>query len=98
MVTDEVPDQIITVEVAYAKPDKQSLVTLTLPLGSSAEQAVHASDLLNQFPEIDLSHIKIGVFGNVCDLNQILKEGDRVEIYRPLMLDPKAARLQRAKK
>jgi putative ubiquitin-RnfH superfamily antitoxin RatB of RatAB toxin-antitoxin module len=89
---------MITVEVVYAKPQQQALVTLQLPIGISAEQAIQASGLLNDFPEIDLTQTKIGIFGSVCDLGHILKQGDRVEIYRPLILDPKAARLQRAKK
>ncbi|WP_394754007.1 RnfH family protein [Crenothrix sp.] len=88
----------MTIEVAYATPDKQALVSLPVPLDTTAEQAIHASGLLAQFPEIDLEQTKVGVFGVLCNLDHSLKHGDRVEIYRPLMLDPKAARLQRAKK
>jgi uncharacterized protein len=89
---------MITVEVAYATPDKQCLVSVQLPEGSSAEQAILASGVLKQFPEIDLTATKVGIFACVCELNHILKQGDRVEIYRPLQQDPKAARLQRAAK
>ena len=87
---------LIDVEVAYAKPEQQVIVTLTLPEGTTVEQAIHASDLLNRFPEIDRTDIKAGIFGSVCKLDQPLKQGDRVEIYRPLLHDPKEARRQRA--
>ena len=84
------------VEVAYATPEQQVIVTLTLPEGGTVEQAIHASGLLNRFPEIDGTDIKAGIFGSVCKLDQPLKQGDRVEIYRPLLHDPKEARRQRA--
>ena len=86
------------VEVAYATPEQQVIVALTLPEGATVEQAIHASDLLNRFPEIDETDIKAGIFGSVCKLDQPLKQGDRVEIYRPLLHDPKEARRQRAAK
>ena len=84
------------VEVAYATPEQQVIVALKLPEGATVEQAIHASDLLNRFPEIDRTDIKAGIFGSVCKLDQPLKQGDRVEIYRPLLHDPKEARRQRA--
>ena len=84
------------VEVAYATPEQQVIVTLTLPEGGTVEQAIHASGLLNRFPEIDGTDIKAGIFGSVCKLDEPLKQGDRVEIYRPLLHDPKEARRQRA--
>ena len=86
------------VEVAYATPEQQVIVTLKLPEGATVEQAIQASDLLNRFPEIDETDIKAGIFGSVCKLDQPLKQGDRVEIYRPLLHDPKEARRQRAVK
>ena len=86
------------VEVAYATPEQQVIVTLTLPEGGTVEQAIHASGLLNRFPEIDGTDIKAGIFGSVCKLDEPLKQGDRVEIYRPLLHDPKEARRQRAAK
>ena len=91
-------EALIDVEVAYATPEQQVIVTLTLPEGTTVEQAIHASDLLNRFPEIDGTDIKAGIFGSVCKLDQPLKQGDRVEIYRPLLHDPKEARRQRAAK
>lgn len=89
---------MLDVEVAYAKPDQQVIVALKMPEGATAEQAVSASGMLERFPEIDRANLKTGVFGNVCKLDHPLKQGDRVEIYRPLLHDPKEARRQRAAK
>jgi uncharacterized protein len=90
--------QMMTVEVAYATPQKQRLVSLQLLMGACVECAIQTSGLLGEFPEIDLRQTKVGIFGSVRDLGHLLKPGDRVEIYRPLVLEPKAARLQRAAK
>jgi putative ubiquitin-RnfH superfamily antitoxin RatB of RatAB toxin-antitoxin module len=86
----------IDVEVAYATPQRQTVKMLTLPAGSTVEQAIRASDLLNVFPEIDLAQQRIGVFGELVRLNDCLRGGDRVEIYRELIADPKEARRRRA--
>ncbi|MBF6648773.1 RnfH family protein [Methylobacter sp. BlB1] len=91
-------EQLIDVEVAYAKPEEQVILSLKVPEGASVEQAIKASGLLSRFPEIEPSGIKVGIFGNVCSMDQILKQADRVEIYRPLFHDPKEARRQRAAK
>ncbi len=91
-------DRLIDVEVAYAKPEQQEIVALKLPEGTTTEQAILASGLLNRFPEIDETDLKVGIFGSVCKLDQPLRQGDRVEIYRPLIHDPKEARRQRAAK
>ena len=84
------------IEVAYAKPAQQTLLSLELPEGSTAEAAILASGILDRHPEIDLQQHKIGIFGKLCKLDQRLKAGDRVEIYRPLLIDPKEARRNRA--
>lgn len=86
------------VEVAYARPDQQVILPVQVPVEATAEQAIVASGVLNQFPEIDLQQQKIGVFSKVVPLSQILQPRDRVEIYRPLIADPKAARRERAAK
>lgn len=91
-------DGLISVEVAYATPDRQLIASLTLPTDSTAEQAISASDMLQQFPEIDLSRQKIGIFGQVCKLDKLLTDGDRVEIYRPLQQNPMDARRGRLQK
>lgn len=91
-------DTLIDVEVAYATPEQQVILVLKMPEGATVEQAINASGLLNHFLEITWADIKVGIFGNVCKLDQTLRQGDRVEIYRPLLHDPKEARRQRAAK
>ena len=89
---------MVNIEVAYAKPELQVLVALMLPEESTVEMAIKASGLLERFPEIGRSELKAGVFGMVCKLDQRVIDGDRVEIYRALVHDPKEARRQRALK
>jgi putative ubiquitin-RnfH superfamily antitoxin RatB of RatAB toxin-antitoxin module len=89
---------MVEVEVAYAKLEEQALVVLQMPEGSTVEAAIQASGLLERFPEIALSELKVGIFGVVCKLDQPVSEGDRIEIYRALLHDPKEARRQRALK
>ena len=86
----------IHVEVAYAAPRRQVTKTLKLPAGSNVEQAIRASGLLDEFPEIDLAHQRVGVFGEFVRLDECLHGGERVEIYRALIADPKEARRRRA--
>ena len=89
---------LIDVEVAYATPEQQVILALKMPEGATVEDAINVSGLLNHFPEITWADIKAGIFGSVCKLDQFLRQGDRVEIYRPLIHDPKEARRQRAAK
>jgi len=91
-------ETLIDVEVAYANPEQQVIVALEMQEGVTVEQAIQASGLLNRFPEIDATDLKVGVFGSVCKLDQTSRQADRVEIYRPLIHDPKEARRQRAAK
>ena len=86
----------IKVEVCYALPDRQELVSLMLALGATVEQAIYASGMLARYPEINLEINKVGVFARLVKLETPLREGDRVEIYRPLIADPKEIRRQRA--
>ncbi|WJV67687.1 RnfH family protein [Pectobacteriaceae bacterium CE70] len=86
------------VEVVYALPDRQYLRSLTLEDGSTVEQAVVASGLLALRPDIDLSINKVGIYSRPVRLTDVLSEGDRVEIYRPLIADPKELRRQRAER
>ncbi|MCX7105995.1 MAG: RnfH family protein [Methylococcales bacterium] len=88
----------MTVEVAYANPEQQVIIALEMPQGATVEQAIKTSGLLSRFPEIDQTTLKVGIFGSVCKLEQLLTQADRVEIYRPLIHDPKEARRQRAAK
>jgi len=98
MPNDSHGDGGLIVEVAYAPPGVQALVTLKLPDGATVQQAIEASGFLAHFPDIDLAVNPVGIFGKVCSLDQVLKPADRVEIYRPLLHDPKDARRQRAVK
>lgn len=93
----------ITVEVAYALPDKQLLKVLNIPQGTTALDAVKQSGVLQMFPEIDLENIQMGVFSQVLGTKGLaepasyeLKAKDRVELYRPLIADPKEVRRRRA--
>ncbi|MGA7799258.1 MAG: RnfH family protein [Gammaproteobacteria bacterium] len=86
----------IAVEVAYACPDEQVIMALEVPAGTTLEQAVQQSGILERFPEIDLSSAKMGIFGKLNKRDYVLRPGDRVEIYRPLIADPKEIRKQRA--
>ena len=86
------------IEVAYAKPSEQVILTLDIAAGSTMEAAIIESGILQHFPEIDLTVNKVGVFGKLCKLDQVLMAGDRVEIYRPLLVDPKEMRRTRAAK
>ncbi|MGO3206801.1 MAG: RnfH family protein [Halomonadaceae bacterium] len=95
--------ETLTVEVAYALPFKQRIVSLRVPEGTTARQAVALADLPTLFPDLTsdtFTQAPLGIFGKAlrnADA-QLLREGDRVEVYRPLAVDPKAARLERAKR
>lgn len=94
---------LIEVEVVYALPQRQRLVTLQVPPGTTALEAVRLSHIAQEFPEIDLDTAAMGIFSKPLDGKNLplpqdyrLAPRDRVEIYRPLLLDPKEARLARA--
>jgi len=94
---------MITVEVAYALPDRQILHEILVSQGTTAMEAINQSGVLDKFPEIDLETSKVGIFSQVLGAKGLaaanvyeLKELDRVEIYRPLLLDPKEIRRRRA--
>ena len=87
---------LLHVEVVYALPQNQELVRLELPAGSSLQQALDASGLLQTHPEIDLSKNKLGIYGKLARLETALRDRDRIEVYRPLIADPKETRKRRA--
>ena len=93
-------DSRIHVEVAYALPDKQKIIGLDVEPGCSARDAVLSSKITELFPEIEPETAKMGVFGKAIPkpAEYALSEGERVEIYRPLLIDPKEARRARAEK
>ena len=84
------------VEVIYATIDSQQLLSLNVSEQATIEDCIIQSGLMVQFPEIDLSVMKVGVFSQVKPLDYVVNEGDRVEIYRPLIADPKVVRRQKA--
>lgn len=96
---------LITVEVAYALPHQQKIISLLVEPGTSALQAAERSGITEYFPEIDLATAKMGIFGQSLGskgldtaAKYVLHEGDRVELYRPLTSDPKETRRKRAEK
>jgi putative ubiquitin-RnfH superfamily antitoxin RatB of RatAB toxin-antitoxin module len=88
----------IKVEVVYALPEKQYLLKVRLAQGSTVEQAIAASGILELRTDIDLAKNKVGIFSRQVKLTDAVNDGDRVEIYRPLIADPKELRRQRAEK
>ncbi len=95
----------IRVEVAYALPEKQKLIALDVPRGTTAYEAVELSGIADHFEGLDISAIPMGIFGQTLGSKGLspakeyeLEEGDRVELYRPLIADPKAMRKERAAK
>ena len=88
--------QQIQIEVAYARPDQQLLLPLRVAAGSTVAQVIEASGVLAKFPEIDLAQNKVGIFGKLTKLDTVVRERDRIEIYRALIADPKEVRRQRA--
>lgn len=86
----------IAVEVVYASPGLQALRRLSLPAGSSVSDAIRESRLIAEFPQVDLS--RVGIHGRLVQRDARLREGDRIEIYRPLQGDPKDVRRKRAQR
>lgn len=88
--------EILNIEVCYALADKQEIVRLRLPEGATLGQALEASGLLAKHPEIDAKKNKFGIYAKLSKPDAPLRDHDRVEIYRPLIADPKEVRKQRA--
>jgi putative ubiquitin-RnfH superfamily antitoxin RatB of RatAB toxin-antitoxin module len=86
----------IVVEVAYALPDEQVLLALQVPAGTTLRQAVELSGIRTRYPEIDLERSPVGIFGRIANHDDVLRNADRIEIYRPLVADPKDTRRRRA--
>jgi len=85
-----------TIEVIYATIDSQEILSLEVAEQATIESCIEQSGLLSKYPEIDLSVLKVGVFSQVKKLNYEVNQGDRIEIYRPLIADPKAIRRKKA--
>ena len=88
--------EMMQIEVVYALPQKQEVAPVKLPPGATVRQAVEASGLLQKYAEINLAKNKLGVFAKLAKPDTVLRDRDRVEIYRPLIADPKEVRKQRA--
>ncbi len=91
-----VVDETITIEVAYALPEQQLLLTLEVAPGTTLGEAITQSGIVDEFPDLVIDPARVGIFGNKARLEDELRSGDRVEIYRPLIADPKEARRKRA--
>lgn len=88
----------LSIEVVYGTPERQTIKTITVPENTNVEEAILASNIMADYPEIDLSENKVGIWNRTCKLSDVLKDNDRIEIYRPLIADPKEVRRQRAEK
>lgn len=86
----------MNIEVCYALPDRQIIVPIKLDDGATVAMAIAKANILLKFPQIDLAKNRVGIFGKLAKLDSVLREGDRVEIYRQLIADPKEARRKRA--
>ena len=86
----------IPIEVIYALPQEQVLLTVNLPEGSTVAEGIKASKVLERYTELQLDQLKVGIFSKLATLETVLKARDRIEIYRPLLADPKEVRKQRA--
>jgi putative ubiquitin-RnfH superfamily antitoxin RatB of RatAB toxin-antitoxin module len=95
--TEAISPKKIFVEVVLAMPDRQELVALKITAGSTVAEAISQSKIVEQFEDFELDLGKVGIFGKKTSPDQVLREGDRVELYRPLLADPKEVRRQRAK-
>jgi len=87
---------VIRVEVAYATPARQLLLSLEVPEDCTVAEAIERSGIRDEFPEMKLDPNAVGIFSRKVSIDQQLRDGDRVEIYRPLIADPKEIRRQRA--
>jgi putative ubiquitin-RnfH superfamily antitoxin RatB of RatAB toxin-antitoxin module len=86
----------IEIEVVYALPEEQRLFSQQLPDGATVVEAVRLCGVLDEYPEIDLAVNKLGIFGKLAKADTVLRDRDRIEIYRPLIADPKEVRRRRA--
>ncbi|MFB3090761.1 MAG: RnfH family protein [Gammaproteobacteria bacterium] len=98
MATDNAIPISIPIEVAYASPQQSWLIPFNVEEGTTIQQAIVTSGILDQCPAIDLKINEVGIFSKIVALDTLVRAGDRIEIYRPLILDPKQARRLRAKK
>ena len=97
MQTDDTSEpQAIRVEVIYATPESQQIISIEVESGSTIQACINQSGVLTEYPEINLDEAKVGIFSQVKPLQHVVVEGDRIEIYRPLIADPKDVRRKKA--
>lgn len=89
---------MLTVEVVYALPERQKIMVISVAEGTTVEQAIIQSGIMDYFDGIDLAQNPVGIWNRTCQLSDTLRSGDRIEIYRPLIADPKEIRRRRAEK
>lgn len=92
------PDHEIQVQICYAKPGEYALEECRVPRGATVHDAIKLSGIVARLPEIDLTVCRVGIYGKLKSLDTTLRNGDRIEIYRPLLADPKESRRKRAGK
>lgn len=88
----------LQIEVVFTDNRQEKLIQVLVPVNTTISAAIKLSGILLDFPNIDLNKNKVGIFGKLCNLDTKVSEGDRIEIYQPLVIDPKKIRLNRAKK
>ena len=93
---DQAAGRSLAIEVACALPARQAVVALAVAPGTTAREAVRASGIAVRFPEVDVAACKLGIWGEPVADGRRVRDGDRVEVYRPLAIDPRAARRERA--
>ncbi|MAD53989.1 MULTISPECIES: RnfH family protein [unclassified Idiomarina] len=89
---------MMVIEVAYATPERQAILTVTVAEGTDVKTCIERSGILEQFTDIDLGKQKVGIWSKATKLDAQPRDGDRIEIYRPLIADPKAIRKKRAER
>lgn len=92
----DITTETINVEVAYAEPDKQLILPVNIDVGTTVGGAIVQSGIMMKFPDLDIENSKVGIFGKATKMTTVLQDTDRVEIYRPLIADPKEVRRKRA--
>ena len=86
----------LTVEVVYALPETQTLLSLEVDKGATVKDVILQSSILEEFPDLDIDSLDVGIFGKATKMSQLVRDKDRVEIYRPLIADPKEVRKRKA--
>ncbi|MGR9091450.1 MAG: RnfH family protein [Gammaproteobacteria bacterium] len=89
-------DALLGVDVVFARADVQEIIKVRVPRGATIRATIERSRILDTYPEIDLAVNRVGIFGSLRALGDTVQDGDRIEIYRPLLVDPKEARRRKA--